>query len=179
MGVFVLIALCTYSTTQIALCTLHYEYCTMHIAYKHCTMHIVLCILHYSLSTLCLNFRMTSNKKTTSNMKTASNMKTTSVAPIQTQQPILPKQINSNCHWSLLKCHRLLVHLTLLGIGGPFQSPLIKRNYCAKFCYINTLLNLMTFQIKVYGNFWSIFIIIFWGGPPLRALEKKFKYLKI
>ena len=43
MGVFVLIGLCTYSTTQIALCTFHYA---------HCAINIVLCTLCYAYCTL-------------------------------------------------------------------------------------------------------------------------------
>ena len=33
-------------------------------------------------------------------------------------------------------------------------------------------LDFMTFQISVLFNFWSILILIFWGGAPLRALKK-------
>ena len=39
-------------------------------------------------------------------------------------------------------------------------------------------LNLMTIQISVLENFWSILILIF-GGAPLGAPRKKFKNLKI
>ena len=58
-------------------------------------------------------------------------------------------------------------------MGGPFSPPLTKTINELNFAKINMFLNFTTIQITALDNFWSILILFFGGGAPIRAPPQK------